>query len=144
MRRETIRSTPSWRGQGQRRDCVFAVVDEGAEGFRALAALRVKLFFSFRYQGTDFPCALVEWFSPAFGGPDPDTGMWVVRPDANEDGLRDTTVIHIDTIFRLAHLIPVYGDSTIPPDFHFSYSLDVFDAFFVNKYIDHHSHEIAF
>lgn len=144
MRRETIRSTPSWRGQGERRDCVFVAIDESAEGFRALAALRVKLFFSFHYQGTDFPCALVEWFSPAFDGPHPDTGMWVVRPDADEEGLRDTTVIHIDTIFRLAHLIPVYGDSTIPPDFHFSYSLDVFNAFFVNKYIDHHSHEIAF
>ena len=32
----------------------------------------------------------------------------MVTPNVNAQGEQDTTVIHIDTIWRLAHLIPVY------------------------------------
>lgn len=95
-----------------------------------LAVLCIKLFFTFNFQGSNFPCRLVEWFSWSFDFPDPATGMWVVSPDVDKDGLQDTTVIHIDSIFHLAHLIPIYRDSTMPSDFHFSYSLDAFNTFF--------------
>ena len=54
------------------------------------------------------------------------------------------TVVHLDTILRGAHLIPVYGSSFIPPHFRHSWSLDAFKAFFVNKYADHHANKIAF
>ncbi|KAF9808773.1 hypothetical protein IEO21_07745 [Rhodonia placenta] len=30
------------------------------------------------------------------------------------------------------------------PDFHFSYSLDAFDAFYVNHYAHYHSHECIY
>ncbi len=71
------------------------------------------------------------------------TGLWVVRPDIMR-GKRDRTVVHLDSFLRAAHLIPVYGNREIPLDFHYTYSLDIFDAYYVNKYIDHHANEITF
>jgi hypothetical protein len=32
----------------------------------------------------------------------------------------------------------------MPLDFRHYYSLDVFEGYYVNKYIDHHAYEIAF
>ena len=140
MRRERIRSTPSWRGRGPRRDCAF-VVEERAPGMGGMAVVRVLLFFSFEYGGLKYPCALVEWFKKVRH--DPVTGMWVVRPDTTRGG-RKQSVLHLDTFYRGAHLIPVYGKEKLPIDFHYSHSLDAFRAFYVNKYIDHHANKIAF
>lgn len=54
------------------------------------------------------------------------------------------TVIHLDTFLRGAHLLPVFGGATrLPADFHFSYSLDVFEAYFINKYADNQMYEIC-
>ncbi|KIM35103.1 hypothetical protein M413DRAFT_79750, partial [Hebeloma cylindrosporum] len=50
-------------------------------------------------------------------------------------------VIDLDSIVRGAHLLPMYNSNPLPEDFHFSRSLDVFCAFFVNSYVDHHAHE---
>ena len=38
----------------------------------------------------------------------------------------------------------VAGHAYLPLEFTFQDSLDSFQAFYVNKYIDHHAHEIAF
>jgi hypothetical protein len=51
------------------------------------------------------------------------------------------SIIHLDCVVRAAHLLPVYGSSFLPEDFHFMDSLDLFRACFVNSYIDHHSNE---
>lgn len=142
MRRERIRSTPSWRGSGERRDCAFVVEDDTKPGMRGMVVVRVKLFFSFHYNGVYFPCALVEWFDRVRY--DDSTGMWIVCPGFTR-GKRDTSVIHLDSLLRAAHLIPVYsGNQLLPLDFHYSYSLHAFRAYFVNKYIDHNANEIAF
>ena len=142
MRRERIRSTPSWRGRGvPRRDCAFIVEDDNEPGMRGMGVVRILLFFSFRYNNKHYPCALVEWFKKV--GLDPVTGMWVVRPD-NVREKRERSVLHLESFLRAAHLIPVFGTCTIPRDFHFLYSLDAFDAYYVNKYIDNHASEIAF
>ncbi|KAF5373669.1 hypothetical protein D9758_000924 [Tetrapyrgos nigripes] len=143
MLRERIRSTPSWRGDA-RRDCVLVVTDESKPGFRGMSAARVLLLFSFKYDNINYPCALVHWYN-AFGRrPEPNTGTWIVRPAFR--GSRPTSpllaVIHLDTILRAAHLIPVYGRTSIPPKLHFSLSLDLFTAFYVSKYADHHTNEI--
>ncbi|KAJ6536534.1 hypothetical protein DFH09DRAFT_931318 [Mycena vulgaris] len=53
-------------------------------------------------------------------------------------------IIHIDTILRGAHLIGIYGDSFLPRHFKYSDTLDRFKAFYINKYADHHAHEITF
>ncbi len=53
-------------------------------------------------------------------------------------------MIHLDCILRAAHLIGVTGQESVPKGLKPSDTLDVFPSFFVNKYIDHHAHEIAF
>lgn len=106
----------------------------------------VHLFFSFHdpYLDREFPCALVSWFVPVDDEPDPDTGMWVVSPE--RQGRAPTSpltlqVIHLESIARGAHLLPVYGTGFLPEDFPFTMALDCFDKYFVNKFADHHAHQ---
>ena len=106
-----------------------------------MSVVRVVLFFSFEYNGVLYPCTLVEWFTKI--GRDAVTGLWMVRPDTTR-GNRDRTVLHIDSFLRGAHLIPVYGGQKLPTNFHYSYSLDTFEAYYINKYIDHHANEMVF
>ncbi|KAI0316533.1 hypothetical protein OF83DRAFT_1172820 [Amylostereum chailletii] len=143
MRREIVRSTPCWRKTGPRRDCVFIVEDQSKPGMRGLAVARVRLFFSFVHEGTMYPCALLDHFERIGTHPDPITGMWKVKPQRNQRG-RLQTVEHLDTFLRSAHLMPVFGDGPLPIDFHYTYSLDTFNSYYINKYIDHHANEIAF
>lgn len=99
---------------------------------------------SLTHLGVEYPCALIDWFSLYGDEPDADTGLWVVTPDFTQDRTPVSSIIHLDCILRAAHLLPVFGDQFLPENFHFSHSLDAFDHFFVNKYIDHHAHENAF
>ncbi|KAJ7248710.1 hypothetical protein C8J57DRAFT_1522190 [Mycena rebaudengoi] len=144
MFRERIRAVRSWRGGAARYDCLFVEQDTDQPGFRGLLAARVLLFMSFKHMGIEYPCALVTWFSAIGDAPCPDVGMWMVEPDVDRQGQRIMDIIHIDTIFRAAHLIGIYGDEYLPRYFPDSASLDRFKAFYVNKYADHHTHEIAF
>ncbi|KAF7372543.1 hypothetical protein MVEN_00116600 [Mycena venus] len=147
MHHERIRATKSWYGGAPRYDCVFIEHDTDAPGFRGLHAARVFLLFQFKFRRINYPCALVHWFSVHGQEPCPDTGMWVVKPDftRGRDREREMAVVHIDSLLRAAHLIGVAGKEFIPVvDFDFSDSLDAFQAFYVNKYADHHAHEIAF
>ena len=70
--------------------------------------------------------------------------MWIVKPDLAKDGIPIASVIHLDTIFRAAHLMPVYGNDAVPRYLSSTESLDAFDSYYVNKYIDNHAFEIAF
>ncbi|KAL0946795.1 hypothetical protein HGRIS_012968 [Hohenbuehelia grisea] len=143
MYRERIRSNPNWHNTGPRRDCVLVVEDENKVGFSGMSVVRVELFFSFKYNDTSYPCALVHWFNKAMRHPDPDTGLWIVKPDLRgRQELPYLSVVHIDCILRAAHLIPVFGRKPVPKPFSHTHSLDAFTAFFVNKYIDHHAHEL--
>ncbi|KAL0958413.1 hypothetical protein HGRIS_000554 [Hohenbuehelia grisea] len=143
MYRERIRSNPNWHNTGPRRDCVLVVEDENKVGFSGMSVVRVELFFSFKYNDTSYPCALVHWFNKAMRHPDPDTGLWIVKPDLRgRQELPYLSVVHIDCILRAAHLIPVFGRKPVPKPFLHTHSLDAFTAFFVNKYIDHHAHEL--
>ncbi|KAJ3007937.1 hypothetical protein NUW54_g3347 [Trametes sanguinea] len=144
MRREHIRATPSWRKGPPRYDCVFIGKDPTAPGFRSLHAARARLFFSMQDASQWVPCALVEWFSPVGDAPDEDTRLWVVEPDYDIDGQRGRDVVHLQTLLRAAHLISVFGVDPIPPQLRQHESLDSFRAFYVNKFADHHAHEIAF
>lgn len=139
MYRESIRSTPSWRGGNERRDTVFIGLDADKPGMAGMAVGRVFLFFSFSHADVEYPCALIQWLNPR-DHVDESTGMWIVEPEVvgQSPGL---AVIHVDCIPRAAHLIGVCGSSPLPEDFHFSYTLDAFEAFYVNHYADHHMHE---
>ncbi|KAI5999704.1 hypothetical protein EDD15DRAFT_2160395 [Pisolithus albus] len=145
MRREYIRSAPMWRNAGPRFDCVFIVTDPQAEGMCSLDVARVLCFFSFKYQGTLYPCAIVHWFDRVGDGPDAATGMWVVRPGYHTCSHRNIAIVHTDTIYRAAHLIPVYAAHNVScRDISPHHSYDNFHSFYVNKYADHHAFEIAF
>ncbi|KAG2132994.1 hypothetical protein DEU56DRAFT_739164 [Suillus clintonianus] len=143
MRREHIRATPSWRTGEPRHDCIFVSMGTGFDSpIGVLAVARVRCFFSFNYRTSYYPCAIVHWYSYALEGRDPDTGMYVVTPTMTDDGIPDISIIHIDCIFRTAHLIPVYGPDFIPKiSPHDSY--DMFNSYYVNRYADHHAFEIA-
>ncbi|KDQ10666.1 hypothetical protein BOTBODRAFT_177952 [Botryobasidium botryosum FD-172 SS1] len=144
MKKERIYAVPLWRGAHPRRDCIFTTENSKLPGLQGLSTARVRQFLSISHNGAHYQCALVEWFMVHGVAPDEDTSLWIVKPELNRDGSRSTSLIHLDHILRAAHLIPVFGDGFLPTDFHFSYSLDAFDYFYVNKYIDHHANEHAF
>ncbi|KAI0047787.1 hypothetical protein FA95DRAFT_1492095 [Auriscalpium vulgare] len=103
-----------------------------------LLVARVIQFVTLVHRDTDFPCALVEWFLPVGGMPDPVTGMWIVRPERG----RPVDLIHLDTVVRSCHLIGVYGNAPIPRNLQFSQSHTAFKAFYLNSYADYHMHEL--
>ena len=127
-----------------RNDTVILSGDPDKEGFLGLLVTRVCLFMSIVHDKVTFPCALVSWFSTVGDTPCPDTGMWKVKSDFDATGDRTMSVVHLDKILRNAHLMGVSGSNFIPLDLKFHNSLDAFREFYVNKYIDHHSHEIIF
>ena len=138
-----IRCVPQWRGGPGRRDCVFAEKDAARPGTGGLHVAQALLLFQFAYMGKTYPCALVRWFLPVGDHPCPRTGMWMVKPQfygANPV----TSVIHIDSVMRGAHLIGIYGIDFLPSQLQYSDSLMAFAAFYVNKYSDYHAHEVIF
>ena len=145
MYHETIRATPSWnRGEvpGPRYDTVFVSNDSDPDnsgiGDQLIAC--VLLFFSFTFDNELHQCALVHWFSSVGNQPDPDNGMWVVVPDYIR-GAQNLSVIHIDSICRAAHLLPIFDSVPLPRKLNYTQTLDRFQGFYVNKYIDYHAFE---
>ncbi|KAI6036014.1 hypothetical protein BKA83DRAFT_118079, partial [Pisolithus microcarpus] len=61
-------------------DCVFIVTDLQAEGMCSLDVTCMLCFFSFKYQGMLYPCAIVHWFNCVGDSPDMATGMWIICP----------------------------------------------------------------
>ncbi|OCH90190.1 hypothetical protein OBBRIDRAFT_878691 [Obba rivulosa] len=144
MHREQIRAVHSWKGRTPRRDCAFVVGDPDPNGFRGLHVVCVLYFMSFKWQGTEYPCALVTWFSPVSKEPCKQTGMWAVTPDVDKTGKREMLVVHLDCMLRSAHLIGIASEDLLPRQIKHYNALDLFQAFYVNKYADRHAHEIAF
>ena len=62
--------------------------------------------------------------------------MWTVEPDTLDNGKPQTAIIHLDTVVRLAHLLPIYGEERAPRGVKYTSSLDVFSEFYVNKFED--------
>ena len=139
MRRERIRSTPAFHGH-PRRDTVFVVLDDSKPGMEGMEIGHVLLFFSFFYRHRSHCCALINWFVHD-DEPDADTGMWTVQLERNWKGEPTVQVIPLETIARGAHLLPIYGSARVPDDFSHHNALDSFSAFFVNHFVDHHTHE---
>lgn len=141
--RECIRSSPCWRKRLPRRDTVFVQRDPTLPGIRGFDVVRLLGLFSFVHMNDFYPCALVRWFTYIADEPDEAMGLWVVQPDQNADGSPAIGVIHLDSVLRGAHLMPVFGGDLMPIELRMQSTLDVFQAFYVNKYIDHHAFEIA-
>ena len=143
IQHEFIHSTPLWRNEAPRYDCVFINVNPDTEPMKGLEVARVLSFFSFHFKGSYYPCAVVHWFDRVGNQPDEHTGMWLVRPQFNQQHQRGISVIHIDSIYRAAHLIPVYGKHFVPSQLGLHHSYDSFQLFYVNKFADYHAFEIA-
>ncbi|KAG1814299.1 uncharacterized protein BJ212DRAFT_1447590 [Suillus subaureus] len=156
MRHEHIHSVPSSANQGvpvqtvqtctRCYDTVF--VNTGSEdGIHGMEVVHVLCFFSFHY-GCDletFPCALVHWFKLVSDEPNPGNGMWMVKPSFLDLELntQELSIIHVDTIVCAAHLLPIFGEEFVPEKATFHETLDTYCGFYVNKFADHHSFEIA-
>ncbi|KAH7904233.1 hypothetical protein BJ138DRAFT_1019410, partial [Hygrophoropsis aurantiaca] len=140
MHRELIRSNPAWLKSYPRFDTVLVQIGDVDMPMGGMVIGRVLSFLSFVHDDVYYPCALVHWFVPSGDAPDPLTGMWVVEPElvGNEPSIG---LIHADCIVRACHLIPRYGRQRLPLDFNFTYSLDTFKSFYLNKYADYHTHE---
>ena len=144
MRREYIRATPAWRKGHARYDCIFINAWPELARMRGLEVARVFLFFSFMHQDISYPCALVQWFSVIGDEPEDETGLWMVEPDVNEDGQPKLAVIHLETIFCAAHLVPAYcTPNFVRRSLSMHETLDEFKTFYVNKFVDHNAFEIA-
>ncbi|KAG1763066.1 hypothetical protein EDD22DRAFT_979549 [Suillus occidentalis] len=139
----TASSCPLWRNVAARNDCVFVNANPDLEGMRGLEVARVKCFFSFKFNWVTYPCALVQWFDKVGDCVDKDTGMWIVCPTVHDNGTPNFAIIHIDTIYHAAHLIPVYGPDFIADNIEYFHSYDAFRSFYINKFADHHAFEIA-
>jgi len=112
---------------------------------RSLSVACVLVFLSFSLNNQDYQCAIIHWFSCIGLEPDPDTGMWVVEPEFDADENPHLAIVHIDSIYRAAHLIPVYRTSQyLLRSLTMHQTLDIFKEFYVNKFVDHHAFEIAF
>ena len=144
MHCQQIHTCSSRRSGPPRYDCVFVEKDPSLAGFCGLFVAQVILFFSFSYCNVFYPCALVRWFSVIGEKPCPDTGMWMVEPEFDEDGNIFVSVIHLDSIIQPAHLIGIYGRDPIPCDLKHTDSLSAFAAFYVNKFSDYHAFQLAF
>lgn len=141
MYRQRIRSNPSWYGH-PRHDTVFVVQDADQPGMHGMLIARVRLLFSFvdPNNGETVPCALVSWFVPTEESWDPNTGMWMVEAEGTRAS-RPVQVIPLKSIARGAHLLPKYGVGTLPNYISHLNSLDEFQVYFLNPFIDHHCHE---
>lgn len=144
MRKERIRAVAKWRNGPGRYDSMFVETDPNQDGMLGMDIARARQFFSFTFRGKLYPCVLVRWFRRVDAAPSDVTGMWVVERDLDEEGHHISTVIHLDTIVRAAHLIAVYGVGFVSRNVLPAYSLDIFHEYYVNKYIDHHSFAIAY
>ena len=144
MHSEHIHATSNWRNEGPCYDTIFVNTNLNKDGMCGLDIARIKQFFSFKFQGHLYPCAMVQWYSPRGDEPDEDTGMWIVEPDVYKDGKPITDIIHLDTIVRASHLIAMYGNKPLLKGIPFCYALELFPSYYVNNYIDHHAFEITF
>ena len=118
-------------------------INPDAPGMCGLDVACVCLFFSFTYKSVNYPCALTHWFSHVGESADVGTGMWVVEPDLDE-GKPIAAIIHLGTIICALHFLPVPKEKFVSRALSFTDTLDTFQSFHVNKYIDHHVFEIAF
>lgn len=114
---------------------------------QGLDVAQVKAFLSFTHEQTTYHCALVAWFSRCGDEPDETTRMWMLEADFtdNNETERYCSVISIDTIVRAAHIIPIFGHAFLPKGLIPADSLTaIFKGWYVNKYVDYHSFELAF
>ncbi|KAI9508454.1 hypothetical protein F5148DRAFT_979769, partial [Russula earlei] len=112
-------------------DTMFVETNAELDGMPGTAIAYALLFFLFTFDDTYYPCTLVHWLVPG-SEPDNNTSLWVVQLEFEGNGQRTLGIIHLDCIVWAAHLLPVYGLSFAPKNFHFLDALNAFCAYFIN------------
>ena len=140
---ECIQSTPCWHKHLPRCDTVFITHDSTLTRIQCFDIMQILVLFSFIHENVFYPCALVRWFIYIADEPDEAMGMWVVQPDQNANGSPAIGVIHMDSVLCAAHLMPVFGDALMLIELHTENSLNAFQVFYINKYIDYHAFKIT-
>ena len=69
--------------------------------------------------------------------------MWMVKPFFLKDGSKNLAVIHIDSIVRSTHLLPIFENKRVPPYVNFHNLLDIYHSFYINRFADHHAFQLA-
>ena len=111
---------------------------------KGLLMARVYLFFKFSYNNVDYPCTLVRWYSTD-EEQDTSTGFWVVCPESTNRGTHHMSIIHVGSIVHRAHLLPRFpSDMPVYQEINYTNVLDLYTSFYVNRFINHHTFEIAF
>lgn len=153
MKHKHIHAVNRWQNGPGHYDTLFvnaAINDEDQDGessvhgFLGLEVAQACLFFSFALEGVMYPCALVHWFSHATDTPSDVTGMYVVEPEYLPKGQPAIAVVHLDTLFRAAHLLPVYSKhQALSKHQRYEETLDLFSEFYVNRYINYHAFKVV-
>ena len=136
MQCEQIHALPSWQDGPPCYDTVLISPDRQIPGMHRLDVTHVQLFFSFNYDDEKYSSALVDWYDCVTKAP----GMWIVKPMPHS-----SAIVHLDVTLQCAHFILVFGgyvDHSL--NLTHNNSLDAFHDYYVNKYADHHMHEIVF
>ncbi|KAI6100074.1 hypothetical protein EDD16DRAFT_1697264 [Pisolithus croceorrhizus] len=129
MRCEMICAIPTWH-------C--------ANGMLSMEVAQVLCFFSFVYTNSySYPCALIHWFECIADEPDGLMGMWMVKLSFVDDGAKNLSIIHVDSIVRNTHLLPIFRWEQVPPYINLHNSLDIYHSFYVSHFADHHAFELA-
>ena len=139
--RERIRATATQNPTIPRHDCVLVATDAMSSGFASTQVARIRLLLSITHLGAAIPCALVDWFILEGNKPDPVTGLWVVKPEYTRNNRHFSSIIHLDSVLRGIHLLPVHKKCMVTQPHSHSRSLDTYRRFYVNKYIDYHAHQ---
>ncbi|KIK99620.1 hypothetical protein PAXRUDRAFT_131715, partial [Paxillus rubicundulus Ve08.2h10] len=88
-----------------------------------------------------YPCTVICWFNKIADEPDEDTSMWMVHPSHLANNSPNYAVVHINSIYCVAHLAPIYRSHFVSPNI--QWATKVLQSFYVNKFVDHHTFEIA-
>ncbi|KAJ3473741.1 hypothetical protein NLI96_g12846 [Meripilus lineatus] len=87
----------SWREKFHRRDTVLIQINQDLPGFEGMFVGRICTFLEITSDDLKYPCALIQWFDQE-DTRDSVTGMWVVEPELDDDGLPLYGIVSLDTI----------------------------------------------
>jgi hypothetical protein len=84
---------------------------------------------------------LITWYLKRDDDADLDTKMWVMEPEVDRYRAPVMEVISLNAISWAVHLLPVYGRGQLPKTYDYRLALNLFDAYFISLYTDHHANK---
>lgn len=113
-------------------------------GFHGLLIGQVLSFIKLRHEGVEYPAVIISSFEVIGSCPCELTNMWKVHHDLDTHGQQQLKMVHLDAILHGAHLIGIASSNFVPKEVNHTNALDAFKTFYINKFVDYHTHEITF